>query len=112
MNSLQIATGVLVLLVVLALAFDFMNGLHDAANWSRGPAVDTLARLTERFHDYGASAPVMAIKEMSLMVRQQATVMSFADVFLMLTLLFIVLAALGIVMKRPAPAAAAGAEGH
>ena len=32
MTGLEISFGVLVFLVVLALAFDFMNGLHDAAN--------------------------------------------------------------------------------
>lgn len=32
MTSLQMGVGVLAFLVVLALAFDFMNGLHDAAN--------------------------------------------------------------------------------
>jgi inorganic phosphate transporter, PiT family len=32
MSGLEMSLGVLVLLVVLALAFDFMNGLHDAAN--------------------------------------------------------------------------------
>ena len=47
----------------------------------------------------------------SSMVRLQAAVMSYADVFLMLTVLFLGLAALGILMKRPqAPAGAAA--GH
>ena len=32
MTGLEIGTGTLVLLIVLALAFDFMNGFHDAAN--------------------------------------------------------------------------------
>jgi inorganic phosphate transporter, PiT family len=32
MNGLEIGFGTLALLVALALAFDFMNGLHDAAN--------------------------------------------------------------------------------
>ena len=32
MSGLEIGLGTLVLLVVLALAFDFMNGFHDAAN--------------------------------------------------------------------------------
>jgi len=32
MSSLEISLGLLVFLVALALAFDFMNGLHDAAN--------------------------------------------------------------------------------
>ncbi|MBL8491823.1 MAG: inorganic phosphate transporter [Rhodocyclaceae bacterium] len=32
MDGLQISLGVVILLVALALAFDFMNGFHDAAN--------------------------------------------------------------------------------
>jgi PiT family inorganic phosphate transporter len=32
MQSLQIALWVVVMLVALALVFDFMNGFHDAAN--------------------------------------------------------------------------------
>jgi PiT family inorganic phosphate transporter len=32
MEATQTALGVVVMLVVLALAFDFMNGFHDAAN--------------------------------------------------------------------------------
>jgi inorganic phosphate transporter, PiT family len=32
MNGLETSLGVLIFLVVLAVAFDFMNGLHDAAN--------------------------------------------------------------------------------
>jgi PiT family inorganic phosphate transporter len=32
MSGVEISIGVLVFLVVLAIAFDFMNGLHDAAN--------------------------------------------------------------------------------
>jgi PiT family inorganic phosphate transporter len=32
METIQVALWVVVLLVVLALAFDFMNGFHDAAN--------------------------------------------------------------------------------
>jgi PiT family inorganic phosphate transporter len=32
MSGLELSFGILVFLVVLALAFDFMNGLHDAAN--------------------------------------------------------------------------------
>ena len=53
----------------------------------------------------------MALKQMMLMARQQASVMSFADVFMMLTVLFLALAALGVIMKRPEPVAA-GAGGH
>ena len=51
----------------------------------------------------------MALKQLMLIVRQQAVVMAFADVFLILGVLFVVLAALAIVMKRPA--ATPGAAG-
>ena len=64
--------------------------LHEAVTWSRRPAAEMLADLTARFHDFGSDAQPMALKQMILMVRQQATVMSFADVFLMLTVLFVV----------------------
>lgn len=32
MTSIQISLFVIIFLVILALAFDFMNGFHDAAN--------------------------------------------------------------------------------
>jgi MFS transporter, DHA2 family, multidrug resistance protein len=83
--------------------------LHEQVTWSRAAATETLARLASHFQ--GSDAQAMALKQMMGLVRQQAAVMSFADVFLMLTLLFVGLAALGIVMKRPAPVAAEAA-GH
>jgi MFS transporter, DHA2 family, multidrug resistance protein len=89
-----------------------LTRLHDAANWSRGPATEMLANLTARFHDFGSNASAMAIKQMSLMARREATVMSFADIFLLLTILFVALAAFAIVMKRPAVPAGAAAGGH
>ena len=85
--------------------------LHDQVNWSRGAATDMLASLTAHFHDFGSDAGVMAIKEMSLVTRLQATVLSFADVFLTFTVLFGVLALLTLVMRRPA-AVPAGTSGH
>jgi len=83
--------------------------LHEAVTWSRGSALETLNNLTQRFQ--GSDAEQMALKQMMALVRQQASVMSFADVFLLLTAMFLCLAAAGIVMKRPAPVAA-GAGGH
>jgi DHA2 family multidrug resistance protein len=54
---------------------------------------------------------MQALAELMKIVRLQAAVMSYADVFLMLTVLFLVLAAFGLLMKRPqAPAGAAA--GH
>jgi MFS transporter, DHA2 family, multidrug resistance protein len=54
---------------------------------------------------------LQALQALTRMVRLQAEVMSYADVFLMMTVLFISLAALGILMKRPQAPAGTGA-GH
>ncbi|HEY0224644.1 MAG TPA: DHA2 family efflux MFS transporter permease subunit [Pseudolabrys sp.] len=83
--------------------------LHEAVNWGSMAATETLSKLTRKFG--GSDGQLMALKQMSLMVRTQATVMSFADVFLMLTVLFVALAMFAVVMKRPKAAAPAGA-GH
>src|SRR5215468_3875053 len=83
--------------------------LHEATNWANGAATEMLSNLTARFQ--GSDAQLMALKQMMGLVRLQAAVMSYADVFLMMTVLFLSLAALGIVMKRPSAPAGAGA-GH
>ena len=67
-----------------------------------------LSQLAARFH--GSDAQSQALAEMNAMVRLQAAVMSYADVFLMLTVLFLVLAAFGLLMKRPQAAAGPAAD--
>jgi DHA2 family multidrug resistance protein len=76
--------------------------LREWVNSAREPATETLARLTSHFT--GSDAQLMALKQLTGIVRQQAAVMSYADVFFVLTLLFVALAALGVIMKKPAPA--------
>ena len=44
--------------------------------------------LTQKFHDLGSDASVAALKTISNMLRQQALVMAFADIFMLLTFLF------------------------
>jgi DHA2 family multidrug resistance protein len=113
MRNLGGAIGLAALNTVLNDRMDLhLTRLHEAVNWSRGSATEMLANLTARFQDFGSNAEAMALKQMSLMVRREATVMSFSDVFLLLTVLFVGLAVLGIVMKRPAAPAGAPAEAH
>jgi DHA2 family multidrug resistance protein len=83
--------------------------LHESINWARVPATEALSRMAQALP--GSDAQLKALKQMMGLVRQQAVVMSFADVFLMLTVLFLVLAGLGVLMRKPAPVAA-GAGGH
>jgi DHA2 family multidrug resistance protein len=86
-----------------------LQRLHDAVNASSVPAIEALAKLEARFQ--GSNAKSQALAQMMAIVRKQAEVMSYADVFLMLTVVFLVLAAFAVLMKRPqAPAGAAG--GH
>ena len=86
-----------------------LQRLHDAVNPGNVAATELLARLATRFQ--GSDGKLQALAEMMKIVRLQAAVMSYADVFLMLTVLFLVLAACGFLMKRPQPVAAAAA-GH
>jgi len=86
-----------------------LQRLHEAVNSSSLPANEMLANLAARFP--GSDAKSQALAEMMAMVRLQAAVLSYADVFLMMTVLFLALAAFGLLMKRPQkPAGASG--GH
>jgi MFS transporter, DHA2 family, multidrug resistance protein len=84
--------------------------LHESITWSRQPALETLNNLAQRFSSYGSDAQAMALKQLNAIVHRQGVVMAFADVFLLLTLLFAALALLALVMKRPPEAPAPG--GH
>jgi DHA2 family multidrug resistance protein len=86
-----------------------LTRLHEAVNWASIPATETLANLAARFQ--GSDAQSKALQQMMAMVRMQAAVMSYADVFLMMTVLFLGLAAFGLLMKRPQAPARSGA-GH
>ena len=105
------AVGLAVLNTLLNNRIDLhLARLHDAINWSRGPAVETLTNLTARFSDFGSDAQTMALKQLMQITRRQGQVMAFADVFLMLAVLFVAFGALAVVMRRPP--AAGSASGH
>jgi len=86
-----------------------LQRLHEAVSSSSIPATEMLSNLAARFP--GSDAQSQALAEMMAMVRLQAAVMSYADVFLLLTVIFLAIAAFGLLMKRPQKPAGAGA-GH
>jgi MFS transporter, DHA2 family, multidrug resistance protein len=86
-----------------------LSRLHEAINGANVTATETLTNLAARFQ--GSDANAQALKEMMGIVRLQAAVMSYADVFLLMTALFLGLAVFGLLMKRPNAEAGAGA-GH
>jgi DHA2 family multidrug resistance protein len=112
MRNLGGAVGLAALTTVLNTRTDLhIARLHESVTWSRPAALEMLNQLTQRFSWFGSDAQLMAIKQMTAMAHRQAVVMAFADVFFVLTGLFIGLAVLGLVMKRP-PAEPAAGGGH
>ena len=83
--------------------------LQEAVTWSHGVSVERLEGLTARFQGTGDAA-TMALRTLADMTRQQALVMSFADVFLVLTALFVALSLATPFIRRSAAGAAGG--GH
>ena len=80
----------------------------DEKELSDPAALEALSGLASRFQ--GSDAQLMALKQMMALVRRQAVVMSFADVFLMLTIIFVALAGLALLLHKPA--SAGGGAGH
>jgi DHA2 family multidrug resistance protein len=75
-------------------------------------ADETLANLTLKYHALGSDAAEAALKTLSNMVRREALVMSFADVFYLLTFLFLALACALPLVRKPRAAGAGAAGGH
>ncbi len=65
-----------------------LQRLRESVEWGSSTAVERLNNLTQKFHDLGSDASVAALKTISNMLRQQALVMAFADIFMLLTFLF------------------------
>ncbi|MGO9356308.1 MAG: DHA2 family efflux MFS transporter permease subunit [Xanthobacteraceae bacterium] len=82
-----------------------ISRLHDNVTWGNATVVDTLNMLTQRFQGLG-DASMMALKELTLIVHRQASVMGFADVFFILTVFYLFLATLVFFVDRPAVAGA------
>ncbi|AWM87482.1 MFS transporter [Microvirga sp. 17 mud 1-3] len=89
-----------------------LQRLHDSVNWANTTAVETLDAMTRAYHSLGPDAGAAALKSLSRMVRLQATVMSFADVFYLLTFLFVALLCALPFIRKPRAAPAGGGGGH
>ncbi|ALK07902.1 DHA2 family efflux MFS transporter permease subunit [Blastochloris viridis] len=78
--------------------------LHEHVAWGRGAAEELLANLTLKFSHFGPGTDEMAaIKQMALLVRREALVMAFADVFFVLTVLFGLVACAAMALHKPKP---------
>ncbi len=86
--------------------------LHESMSWSHDKAVQTLQNMTYALSALGSDAPTAALKKLSGLVRQQATDMAIADIFVLLTFLFIGIVFLTPLLNKPKPVAASAGGGH
>jgi DHA2 family multidrug resistance protein len=75
--------------------------LHERLTFASKPALETLDALGQQLQGHGSDAKAMALKQLMRMTHTQGLVMAFADVFFLLTLLFVALAGLAVIIKRP-----------
>ncbi|MCF8479550.1 MAG: DHA2 family efflux MFS transporter permease subunit [Rhodospirillum sp.] len=86
--------------------------LREQVSWGRPGVDEALAQMTAAFADLGSNASAAALNQMTLIIRQQATVMAFGDVFLALTVVFVSLVLLAPLMRRPKMGPGGGGGGH
>lgn len=85
--------------------------LAEHVGWSNPVAVERLNGMTANNNANGLDGLAAATKQLAGTVRQQATILSFVDVLMILTILFAGLAAFALLMQKPRKMAA-GAGGH
>lgn len=111
MRNLGGAVGLAVINTVLNNRWDLhLARLHEHVGWASSVALDRLDGLTQTFSKLGSDASLAALKQMAALVRQQALVMAFADVFYLMTFLFLALVTVAPLMRRPKPGTGGG--GH
>ena len=75
--------------------------LHERLTFASKPALETLDALGQQLQSHGSDAKAMALKQLMQITHTQGLVMAFADVFFLLMLLFVALAALAVIIKKP-----------
>jgi DHA2 family multidrug resistance protein len=106
------AVGLAVINTVLNNRLDLhLVRLHESVAWGRATAEETLAGLTQQMSEQVADGDLAALKQLSMLVRRQASVLAFSDVFIVLTALFAGMALMAVFMAKP-DEARQGATGH
>jgi DHA2 family multidrug resistance protein len=106
------AVGLAMINTILNKRLDLhLERLHESVSWGRAVAEDQLASMQQSMSQALPDGDLSALKQLAMIVRKQANVLSFADIFLVLTLLFASAAIFTLLMRKPA-AIPAGAGGH
>ncbi len=87
--------------------------LAEHVNFANPAALDMMNNMTATYNGAGMDGSQIAIKKMVGMVTQQAYLLSFMDIFMILTLLFGALVLMTTMLSKPkAPPKGAGGGGH
>jgi DHA2 family multidrug resistance protein len=85
--------------------------LHERLTYASQPAVERLDQMTQRLQEH-SNAGDMALMQLYQLTHQQGLVMAFADVLMILTWIFVGLAVLALLMRRPGKGGAGAGAGH
>ena len=106
------AVGLALINTTMNQRFDLhLKRLHDSVNWSSDTAVQTLNNMTGAFSSMGSDAPLVALKQLSGLVRKQAMTMAIADIFFLLTIVFLMIVLMLPIVEKPKAVGGAGG-GH
>lgn len=106
------AVGLAVINTILTRRGDMhYERLAEHVRWGNAEAEKMIASLTAKYNAAGMDGATIAIAKLSGMVRQQATLLSFIDVFFILTMMFCSLAVCAVMLRKPKQVAGGGG-GH
>jgi DHA2 family multidrug resistance protein len=113
MRNLGGAFGLAIITTILNKRTDLhLERLRETMTWSRGAVAEQLQNLTAGFQaTVGLDAQQAALSTLSRIVQQQALVMAFSDVFLILAVVFLAVVLLVPLARRPQPLPG-GTAGH
>jgi DHA2 family multidrug resistance protein len=103
------AVGLALINTLMNERWDFhLHNLREKIIWGRQVADETLANITQGFSTLGDGAALAATKQLSLLARREALVLALGDVFLALTLIFLLMLIVLPAIKRANPARGGG----
>lgn len=105
------AVGLAVINTILNNRMDLhLARLHESVAWGHPVAEDQLNGLAAQLSTQIPDGDLAAVKQLSLIVRKQAEVMSFSDIFVVLTAMFLAMGMMTLLMRRPPSAVSVAAH--
>jgi MFS transporter, DHA2 family, multidrug resistance protein len=75
--------------------------LHESVSWGKSQVDETLSNMTSALSKLGSDANAAALSRLSSLVRRQALTMAIADVFFLLTMLFVGITVMLVFIQKP-----------